>query len=57
MKRLFGQLILKALPLIFDWLVAYIKSETERRERQRRADELKNATSEDEFDRASDRLP
>ena len=43
--------------MLMDWLVAYLKEEAAKRERQRRADDLNDSTTEDEFDRGADRLP
>jgi len=52
-----GKLLYRLLPLIVDRIVAYLKEEAEKRERQRRADDLNNSKDEDEFDDASRNLP
>lgn len=56
-KSLLGSLILRLLPVLMDWLVAYLKEQQRKTEQRRRADELNNSKDEDEFDNASDRTP
>jgi len=56
-KALLIELVLKAFSVLLNILVAHFKSEAEKRERQRRADDLNNSKDEDEFDEASRRLP
>lgn len=57
MRGLLVKLILKALPLIVNMIVDYLKKEAEKRERERRARDVIDSKDEDEFDRSTSRLP
>jgi hypothetical protein len=57
MKSLLGSLLMRLLPMLMDWLVAYLKEQQRKAEQRRRADDLNNSKDEDEFDRGSDSLP
>jgi hypothetical protein len=56
-KSLLGSLLMRLLPMLMDWLVAYLKEQQRKAEQRRRADDLNNSKDEDEFDRSSDSLP
>lgn len=61
MKALLLRFLVSVTPVLlerlFAWVTAKAKELMKKKEQERRADELNNSKDEDEFDRASDKLP